>query len=90
MNQTPGASRVVQMLRDHGFDLKNHVGPYEICRTYAGHGQKSGGAWSWFLRDSKKVEVVGSQWTVREILASHRGAGVTIAFQGGGMDISPE
>ncbi|QOC26076.1 hypothetical protein IC744_06905 [Microbacterium hominis] len=46
-------------------------GQYRLERTYAGYWQRTAGAFSWYITDSRGVDVgIGSQWTVREVLAA--------------------
>lgn len=52
---------------------EGHLAPgeYRLERTYAGYWQRTAGAFSWYIVDSAGRDVfIGSQWSVREVLAA--------------------
>jgi len=57
--------KLVAMLKDK-FDLD--AIPESFCRTYAGHHQRSSGAWSWSI--DLAVGDIGCSWSLKETLKS--------------------
>jgi hypothetical protein len=41
-----------------------------IRRVRAGRHQRSAGAWSWYAVDHRGLEIIGSTWSVRELVAA--------------------
>ena len=73
----PGAGasvqKLVQRLRDeHGLAIPDD---FHFERVYAGHWQRSAGAWSWYMcypAPGGGVQEIGSQWSVTELLRSKK------------------
>lgn len=67
------SERLLDRLRDE-LDLDIPATAY-IRRTYAGAGQRWGGAWSWILDDERPSPYalrLGSQWPVTELLRARK------------------
>lgn len=61
------SDRMIQRLRDMGFSLSEEA---TIVRTYAGHWQKSSGAWAWVVQDPGGAwsECLGGQDTLTNLI----------------------
>lgn len=75
MTKAQRLEKLLALLRHHEIEWPLPVAQTRIDRIYAGHHQRSAGAWSWrlwFVTDVTKptpqFPSVGSQWTVAEIL----------------------
>ena len=58
--------KIVDLLRKEGFTIRDGA---QLRRTYAGHWQRSAGAWSWYLVDADGRDLnLGSQDSVSACL----------------------
>ena len=68
VHPTKTCAAVLRFLRDNGYDLPGPDSNYRIRRLYAGHWQRSEGAWSWALewaganRPYQCTDMPGSQF----------------------------
>lgn len=85
---TKTCAAILKHAREHGFELPGPDENYRIARIYAGHHQRSAGAWSWSLMwdhskgQSPSLEAsgyLGSRWPASECakpgVKFHRGIG---------------
>lgn len=59
--------RLVDMIRAAGLRVPDD---WRFRRTYAGHWQRVGGAWSWYLCDKHGNEICGSHERVGDLVAA--------------------
>lgn len=65
---TRTAQQIYSLLIDLGLLSGDNISPefeLKIVRVYAGHWQRSGGAWSWYAVDQHGNCVVGSVWNCK-------------------------
>lgn len=60
------SEKILKLIEAHGYELRaERPGPN---RTYAGHWQRSEGAWSWWVELAGGI-TIGSQWSMAEVLS---------------------
>lgn len=57
--------RLVELIRAAGLPVDDG---WQFRRTHAGHWQRAGGAWSWYLVDAAGHEICGGYAPVRELV----------------------
>ena len=76
MTREKAHAALVAMLRDVLPDVAARGEASPVRREYAGHHQRSAGAWSWSVRIG--VHDIGSQWPLAEVLKAHREGRISI------------
>lgn len=66
---TPAAKAIRKIALSLGVRRAGEIAA--VRRTRAGRHQRAAGAWSWLAVDKEGAEVVGSQWSIAEVVLAH-------------------